>query len=147
MPHMKLQTMQDIGGCRAVLSSVTECRRVLARIEKTGRIKDLSDYITHPRASGYRAIHAVVTYSDGFTDRKIEMQLRTVLQHDWAVAVERLGGRIGFDLKSGQGPPEILAFFEVTGRAIAYEEAGKVPAAVQKEYAAARRQIAHIIGP
>lgn len=44
--------------------------------------------------------------------------------HDWAVTVERLGGRLDVDLKGGIGPPEVLRLLEAISGAMAIEEAG-----------------------
>lgn len=111
-PAMQLTTMHDIGGCRAVLDSVEEVRAVQRRWymhkgQLQGQVHREYDYLKSPKTSGYRGIHLVVKY-DGFP---IEVQLRTRLQHAWATAVEQVGAAIHHDLKSGEGPPEILALF------------------------------------
>ncbi len=81
-PTMKLSSMQDIGGCRAVFSKQSEVARVLARFTynslKRNEIEDtVRDYVTNPRSSGYRGVHVWTRY-DG---RRIEVQLRTEMQH------------------------------------------------------------------
>jgi hypothetical protein len=40
--------------------------------------------------------------------------------------VERVGGRIGEDLKGGLGPPEVLKFLRLASRAMELEESGEV---------------------
>jgi (p)ppGpp synthase/HD superfamily hydrolase len=72
-PTMPLASMQDIGGCRAVLRDVAEVRRVQRRLAKNRPPVRLNDYIANPRPSGYRGVHLIVVY-DG---RHIEVQLRT----------------------------------------------------------------------
>ena len=59
-PTMQLTTMQDIAGCRAVLTSVEEVRRVQRRLARNRPPRRVSDYIDQPRPSGYRAVHLVV---------------------------------------------------------------------------------------
>ncbi|MBM2810858.1 MAG: hypothetical protein HW416_1617 [Chloroflexi bacterium] len=49
--------------------------------------------------------------------------------HQWAVTVERLGGRIGEDLKSGSGPPVVLELLVAISEAMAVEERGSVASA------------------
>lgn len=120
-PTMALSRMQDIGGCRAILPTVADVRAVQQRLSKNRPPVRVSDYIVSPRASGYRAVHVVVAY-DG---RCIEVQLRTRLMHEWAVAVERLGGRMGEDLKAGHGPREVLEWLETVSKAMEMEDAGK----------------------
>lgn len=121
-PAMQLTTMQDIGGCRAVVSKQSDVYAILDkwRVVKN-RATTVDDYVTTPRESGYRAIHVVVEYDD----RPVEMQLRTRLQHDWAYTVETWGGRLGIDLKSGDGPQEALDFLAALADAMAVDEKGE----------------------
>jgi len=64
----------------------------------------------------------VIVKYDG---RKIEVQLRTRVMHEWAVTVERLSGRLQSDLKSGDGPEPVLAWLLAISQAMALEEAGE----------------------
>jgi ppGpp synthetase/RelA/SpoT-type nucleotidyltranferase len=129
-PEMALARMQDIGGCRAVLTSVGELRRVERRLKKNRVPLRVYDYITQPRDSGYRGVHVVVAYPDRTgVDRSIEVQLRTQTMHEWAIAVERLSGQRKIDFKSGAGPPEVLELLGAISEAMAVEERGDaVPA-------------------
>jgi hypothetical protein len=135
-PNMKLTQMQDIGGCRAIVRSVQALRR-LDRFYKVGsEMKHIfahrDDYIDeNPQPTGYRGIHLVYRY---FSDKqagakynglKIEMQLRSLYQHAWATAVETTGTFEGYNLKSGEGPPDWLRFFSLMGAAIAQREETK----------------------
>jgi putative GTP pyrophosphokinase len=117
-PTMQLGNMQDIGGCRAVLADIDELRRVERRIRKRRPPVEAYDYVTAPRSSGYRGVHLVVLYDN----RRIEVQLRTPAMHAWAIAVERLGGRLQEDLKSGIGPQPVLDLLEAVSEAMALEE-------------------------
>jgi len=121
-PTMQLANMQDIGGCRAVLNSIDEVRRVQHRLSRNRPPLRVSDYIVQPRASGYRGVHVVVEYDD----RPVEVQLRTQVMHEWAITVERLGGRLGDDLKSGYGPAPVLELLEGVSEAMAIEEEGGI---------------------
>lgn len=121
-PSMALSTMQDIGGCRAILANIKELRRVEKRVAKRRPPVRLDDYASNPRESGYRAVHIVVRYDD----RCVEIQLRTRLMHDWAVAVERLGAQLDEDLKSGSGPRALLVWLEAIAEALAIEDRGEV---------------------
>lgn len=93
---------------------------VQARWGLRGRVIKTYDYIEQPKPSGYRGVHLVARYDE----RRVEVQLRTEIQHEWAVAVERLGGRIGEDLKSGVGPAEVLDLLRRASEAMAVEEGG-----------------------
>ncbi len=133
-PDMKLSQMQDIGGCRAVVKSMSAVRR-LAKLYGESDIKhkraSMDDYITKPPVSGYRGIHLVYRYfSDkektAYNGLKIEIQLRSQYQHAWATAVETVGTFVQHALKSSFGPPEWLRFFALMGTAIALRERGPV---------------------
>lgn len=106
---LQLANMQDIGGCRAIVDTIPSIRRIQRRIERnhlkrTATRARVSDYIEQPRDTGYRGVHVIVVYRG----RRLEVQLRTRVMHEWAIAVERLGGNIDEDLKGGKGPPELL---------------------------------------
>lgn len=134
-PTLALASMQDIAGCRAVVDSIAEVRRIRARLQHRRPVYASYDYITCPRPSGYRGVHVVVDYHG----RQIEVQLRTIVMHEWAIAVERLGGRIAEDLKSGHGPVEVLEWLRAVSRAMAMEEEGNaVPADLAGEIDALR---------
>ena len=79
-----------------------------------------------PRDSGYRSVHLIYRYhsdrSETFNTLKIELQLRSRLQHAWATAVETVGTFIRQALKSSQGEEEWLRFFALMGTALAIRE-------------------------
>lgn len=120
-PTLALSNMQDIGGCRAVLSSIDEVRRVEARLKKNRPPAGYSDYISNAKASGYRGVHVIVMYDD----RQIEVQLRTEVMHDWAIAVERQSSRTGQNLK-GDGEHAMQQLMAAISEAMALEEQGAV---------------------
>jgi hypothetical protein len=134
-PGMSLARMQDIGGCRAVLRNPAEVRR-LSRDYRSSRMKhhlvNEKDYITDPKDSGYRGIHLMYRYH---SDRKgtyngllIELQIRSLLQHAWATAVETVGIFLEHSLKSSMGPEQWLRFFALSASAFArVERAPLVP--------------------
>jgi ppGpp synthetase/RelA/SpoT-type nucleotidyltranferase len=95
-PAMKLSQMQDIGGCRAIMPSMKELRKLIAAYEKsksknprTGRPvqHDYDDYLLNPKPDGYRSYHLIFKYQTNYKDKKpfegqrIEIQIRTQLQH------------------------------------------------------------------
>jgi len=116
---MRLSQMEDVGGCRAILpGGHKEIAGVLRRIRRNWQVVNLDDYIVRPKSTGYRAIHVVVLRDK----HRIEIQLRTPGQHEWAEAVERLAARTGYGLKYGQGPPDLLSYFELAAWAIDHQE-------------------------
>ncbi len=125
LESMQLWTMGDIGGCRAVLESREQVNGVLRRIRKQnwevhGRIRDRRD---EPADSGYRAVHLIVI-RDG---RMIEIQLRDPREHEWALAVERTGARLGIGLKEGEGPADLREYFRLASLGIYMESLGEHP--------------------
>lgn len=117
-PGMDLSRMEDVGGCRAVLPSPAAVAGVEQRIRKRWDIKRYRDYVQDPKVSGYRAIH-LVTERDG---KRIEVQLRTEGQQEWADAVEDFANRYELPLKDETGPEPVLEFFKVAGEGIYYDE-------------------------
>ena len=128
-PHMKLSQMQDIGGCRAV---VTSCRRVrnLVGLYKFSDLPHVLheeyDYLSKPKSSGYRGVHLVYRYvsenKPAYNNLRIELQFRSARQHAWATAVEIVDHFTRQALKSSQGDEEWKRFFALMGSAIAKSE-------------------------
>ena len=126
---LRLSEMQDIGGCRAVVSSVRRVNQVVKAYKQSSlkhKLVDEDDYIRHPKRSGYRGYHLMYRYHSGkkttYNDLKIEIQLRSPLQHAWATAVETVGTFIQQALKSSLGEQDWLRFFALMGTEIALRE-------------------------
>jgi len=128
-PSMKLSQMQDIGGCRAVVPTWSTVL-TLSELYKASRQKHTliheDDYINGPKPSGYRGIHLIYRYESSarpeYNGLKIEIQLRTRLQHAWATAVETVGTLLTQPLKSSIGEEDWLRFFSLMGSALAFRE-------------------------
>jgi hypothetical protein len=128
-PSMKLTQMQDIAGCRAVVGSLTNVKRLVEIYRKSDikhRLHHVKDYIASPKASGYRSVHIIYDY---FSDKvstwnglKVELQFRSLLQHVWATAVETVGAFTKQALKSSRGATEWLRFFALMASYIARNE-------------------------
>lgn len=131
--QMSLARMQDIGGLRAVVSSLPKVRRLENAYRGASFKHELvssKDYIAEPKTDGYRGIHLIYRYQNArapeYDGLSIELQLRTRLQHAWATAVETMGTFLGQALKSGQGDNNWRNFFATASAAIAVVE--KCPA-------------------
>lgn len=137
-PPMKLSQMQDIGGCRAVMRNVSAVDKLIDVYEKSN-IKnprdrpvwaDRNDYIKEPKQDGYRSFHLIFKYQSksadkaAFNGQRIEIQLRSRLQHAWATAVEIAQTFTGQALKSKvkSANEAWLRFFALMGSAIALRE-------------------------
>lgn len=73
---MKLSQMQDLGGCRAILSSVKNVialydayRPSLSLLLPEETSRKPYDYISHPKEDGYRGIHVVARYHPRIANR------------------------------------------------------------------------------
>jgi len=130
-PTMPLTTMQDIGGLRAVLGSVADVYKLANEYRHNTRftheLVGEKDYIQNPRSEdGYRSLHLIYKYKNNrnphYDGLRVELQIRTKLQHIWATAVETMGTFLGQALKSRQGDQEWLNFFAITSSAFAYRE-------------------------
>jgi hypothetical protein len=141
MEKTNLARLEDIGGCRAVLANGPELERVRARVVKNWRHefgREPRDYISQPKAIGYRAVHFVVKRDD----RAIEVQLRTRGQQAWADAVEQADARLKLNLKDGTGPAEMVEYFSAAGEVIYLREYGQpVPSDVGERFNEARRAV------
>lgn len=118
---MSLDRMQDIGGVRAVFKNNNEVRQFVKNIQDVYcskrsvlEIVKENDYITNPKADGYRSYHIVFKYNGKIDEVKgyhIEFQLRDLLQHYWATAVEILALRSSTNIKAGYGDEHFKRFF------------------------------------
>lgn len=82
--------INDIAGIRIICSFTSDIYRIadMIRDQKDIRVLAIKDYITYPKASGYRSYHMIVTVpvylSDRIVDTKVEIQIRTVAMDFWA---------------------------------------------------------------
>lgn len=109
-PKMQMARMQDIGGLRVVLDSVSDVETFGALMKDQERTSfafvSSSDYIAKPKPSGYRCLHETFRFENEdypeSNGRIVEMQIRTGLQHLWATAVESLDVLMKAAFKTGQ---------------------------------------------
>ncbi len=83
---MDLARMHDIAGARCILQNEAKVRLFVEELKKSAvlEVKDIDDYITTPRDTGYKSIH-LRCLCDG---KYIEIQVRDEVQHSWATLVE-----------------------------------------------------------
>lgn len=133
--HIQLNSMQDIAGLRIIVSSMYKVKK-LVKILKSNKfsyeLKIEDDYITNPKASGYRSFHLIFKNND--TENKeldgllIEVQVRTLVQHAWATAVEIMGTYLNTQLKFNEGKQKWLNYFALTSNAFSFlEKTNSVP--------------------
>ena len=144
-PKMRLGGMQDIGGLRIVVPDIKTHNQALSVLrdtipsgfelvkimnyietEEVATMRHSKETFIGPKpTSGYRSVHIIYKYVSNNKDThgvKIELQLRTKLQHNWAMAVETAGLITKTALKSSQGADEWLDFFKVVSSLFAIKE-------------------------
>lgn len=134
--NMALSQTQDIGGCRAVVRTVGQVEKLVrvyerAVVKSPNRGAEFSkkyDYIQHPKKDGYRSVHLIFKYRSSsralkvWNGLRIEIQLRSRMQHAWATAVETVDTFTRQAIKTGGGKAEWRKFFLLMGSAIAIME-------------------------
>jgi hypothetical protein len=131
---MKLDTMQDIAGCRAIVADAGTARRLASSYETSPRLRRClgdrkRDYIAAPKADGYRSIHLVYRFdsespaTSAWNGLQVEIQIRSRLQHAWAAAVETVDLFTRQSMKTGSGIPRWNRFMALMSSAVAAEEA------------------------
>lgn len=82
--------INDIAGIRIICSFTSDIYRIAEMIGEQQDIQVIAvkDYITYPKASGYRSYHMIVSVpvylSDRTVETKVEIQIRTVAMDFWA---------------------------------------------------------------
>lgn len=85
-----MEYINDIAGIRIVCSFTSDIYRMAEMIGKQNdlTIVSVKDYIKHPKKSGYKSYHMLVTIpifmSDRVVDTKVEIQIRTMAMDFWA---------------------------------------------------------------
>lgn len=125
----KLNQIQDLGGCRAILPSIAHANTLLETYRSSARheFANDKDYIAKPKIGGYRSYHIIYKFvgngeDEVFNGRRIELQIRTRLQHTWATAVETVGLLRREDMKAGEGNADWLRFFDLMSAELATAE-------------------------
>lgn len=136
---MGLGGLQDIGGIRFVFPDSHTLELAEAMLygfnPKNFERKKEYDYVTSPKPSGYRSIHYVYKYvseNPEYNGLQIELQIRTQLQHSWAMAVETASLISGTSLKASIQDGSVWRDFFKLVSAVFSKKEGKP---VLKEYA------------
>ena len=127
---MGLGGLQDIGGARFVfedIPSLLQAQKVIltAKFNHFFAYREPYDYVARPKESGYRSIHFVYQYvseDPDYDGLRVELQIRTRLQHDWAMAVETAELISKSSLKASMGDENWLEFFKLSSAVFAKKE-------------------------
>ncbi|KFI44755.1 RelA/SpoT domain-containing protein [Bifidobacterium bohemicum] len=91
--HYRLDELDDIGGCRIIVDTIERVNEIVKDIEQS-RVLTVDgpqvkkDYIASPELSGYRGVHIIVRLEHEGKVHRVEIQVRTKLQHLWATSLE-----------------------------------------------------------
>ncbi|ENU4251839.1 bifunctional (p)ppGpp synthetase/guanosine-3',5'-bis(diphosphate) 3'-pyrophosphohydrolase [Acinetobacter baumannii] len=93
--NLSFDQLYDIRALRVLVNSVPECYHSLGIVHQIGRHipHQFDDYITNPKANGYRSLHTAVIAEN----KSLEVQIRTHEMHDEA----ELGVCSHFNYKEG----------------------------------------------
>lgn len=127
--NMQLSTIQDLGGVRVIVPRVADVRALQRKLlDRPGehQLTNHEDYLTNPKPDGYRSVHLVHAYgtrrSTPWEGLRVEVQIRTRIQHTWATAVETVDLFTGQRLKSGAGDGWWREFFALMSGELAAAE-------------------------
>ena len=126
----KLGGLQDIGGIRFVFETVEQLDKVVSVLDgfapQSFTCVRSYNYVDEPKESGYRSVHYVYKYSSGeerYDGNSIELQVRTKMQHAWAMAVETASLISQTTLKADiQDNSEWRGFFKLVSALFARDE-------------------------
>ena len=116
-----LGRLDDVVGIRVVCESVKSVLEFSQRIRSIDEFYREKDYIhfTHPANTGYRGMHLILRFQQALPGKSIpvrfEVQVRTFLQHQWAIWSESHGEAT----KIGQGAPETARKLQMLSNRIA----------------------------
>ena len=94
----QLGTLDDVIGVRVICQSVSDVITLSSRIARVASLYRIKNYIDDPAFTGYRGIHHIMRFgqpasTDSSLTVRYEIQVRTCLQHRWAVWSEAHGER------------------------------------------------------
>ena len=108
-PEMDFDRMWDIAGCRCIVPTKIHLDKIQKRIEKNLYVRKINDYHSIPQESGYRSIHLYVSCKQD-DNKIIEIQLRTIDDHNWATLVEIVDFLYDKKIKEGENDRDLRRF-------------------------------------
>ncbi len=80
-------SINDIVGIRVVTFLYEDIYRVLEELKKVEgiRIRNIKDYVKHPKPSGYRSVHVIMDLVLGESTIGMELQIRSAAMNYWSV--------------------------------------------------------------
>lgn len=87
-----VQTLNDMAGIRVVCPFQDDVYRMAKEIKKIPGLKvmKVKNYISRPKASGYRSIHVIFEVLHNEETVRVEVQVRSVAMNYWAILDHQL---------------------------------------------------------
>jgi ppGpp synthetase/RelA/SpoT-type nucleotidyltranferase len=98
----RFSQIQDIAGCRILMNGLAEQDVAVGALVSAFPAAKVDDLRESP-SNGYRAVHVIVSLETV----RVEIQIRSRLQHLWAELCEKLSDSYGPMIKYGGGPEKI----------------------------------------
>ena len=101
--YIELKSMRDIAGCRCIMQSDSEVFKLMKALKRTSLIlaQEPNIYIgKNKKASGYQSIHMYVSLPE-YPKQYVEIQIRSIIHHDWATFVETIDLLYNGKIKEG----------------------------------------------
>ena len=132
---VRLTQLQDIGGCRIIVDTNNEVDKlysfIISKVEKQNhfQLTRVTDYREKGRDdTGYRALHLLLLRDE----RKLELQIRSRIQHYWSESIERTSVIYGYHLKEKEGDEDVIQYFKKLSDVFYEIEANREPSSFQK---------------
>lgn len=132
--RMSLARMQDIVGLRAILpdmGALEDLYHQYAEARFEHELTAVHDHVQDPKPDGYRSVHLVYKYRNAarpeYTNMRLEIQMRTRLQHLWATAVETIDSVEHLNMKGGVWSEKWSEYFLLASAAFALIEETPLP--------------------
>lgn len=112
---VRLTQLQDIGGCRIIVDRNGDVDDIIKYISEKISKSDFAEIVRETDYrdlgrddTGYRAYHIILNVS-GF---RIELQIRSKIQHYWSESIERTSVIYGYRLKEKEGSEDVISYFK-----------------------------------
>lgn len=122
---MDLSRVSDLVGIRVIVASLEDQHRTLEIMQGEYPGCRVYDYRQNPTTLGYRCIHYIVQEGKKF----VEVQLRTIHQHLWAVESESFGEKV----KEGTRTDPVDAYLRTLSESLSRMELGQEASPIQAE--------------
>jgi putative GTP pyrophosphokinase len=111
---VRLSQMQDVAGCRIVVNDIVQQDQFVESLKTAFPAAILVDRRENP-SYGYRAVHVIAQ----ITEKAVEVQVRSSLQHLWAEVSEKSSDVLDPAIKYGGGNRNWRVFLDKSSAAVA----------------------------